>query len=40
MSIEEVDEIAREPRTVVISCNLKLNFDTLLARSWEELGKK
>ncbi|KRX07410.1 TGS-like protein [Pseudocohnilembus persalinus] len=38
LSIEEVDEIAREPRTVVISCNLKLNFDTLLARSWEELG--
>lgn len=39
LTIEEVDEFARLPKTVVISCQMKLNFDALLARMWEELGK-
>ncbi len=33
--MEEVDMIARQPNTVVISCNMKLNFDGLLAKIWE-----
>lgn len=29
--------IAEQPTTVVISCNMKLNFDGLLERIWEQL---
>ena len=35
--MEEVDEIARRPDHVVISCNLKLNLDYLLDRIWDKL---
>ncbi|KDE04042.1 developmentally-regulated GTP-binding protein 2 [Microbotryum lychnidis-dioicae p1A1 Lamole] len=38
VSLEEVDRIAREPNTVVISCELDLNLDTLLKRIWELIG--
>lgn len=34
-SMEEVDEIARRPHSIPISCYQKLNFDGLLARIWE-----
>lgn len=30
ISMEEVNMIAEQPNTVVISCNMKLNFDGLL----------
>ncbi len=29
--------IAEQPNTVVISCNMKLNFDGLLEKIWEHL---
>lgn len=38
ISLEEVDRLARLPHTVVISCELDLNLDTLKARMWEEMG--
>jgi 50S ribosomal subunit-associated GTPase HflX len=34
-SMEEVDEIARRPHSIPISCYQKLNFDGLLARIWD-----
>lgn len=34
-SMEEVDEIARRPYSIPISCSLKLNFDGLLAKIWD-----
>jgi len=34
-SMEEVDEIARRPHSIPISCYHKLNFDGLLARIWD-----
>lgn len=37
ISIEEVDRIAREPHSVVVSCNMKLNLDYLLEMIWEHL---
>jgi hypothetical protein len=37
-SIEEVDEIARRPNSIPISCSQKLNMDGLLARIWEMMG--
>jgi len=37
ISIEEMDELARRPDTVVISCNMNLNLDYLLQRIWEKL---
>lgn len=37
-SMEEVDEIARRPYSIPISCYHKLNFDGLLARIWEMMG--
>ena len=37
-SIEEVDEIARRPVSVPISCYQDLNLDGLLARVWEEMA--
>mmetsp|Transcript_13961 Transcript_13961/g.44339 ORF Transcript_13961/g.44339 Transcript_13961/m.44339 type:complete len:402 (-) Transcript_13961:994-2199(-) len=37
-SMEEVHEIARRPNTVPISCYMKLNYDGLLARMWDEMG--
>lgn len=29
--------LAEQPNSVVISCNLKLNFDGLLEKIWEKL---
>jgi small GTP-binding protein len=38
VSLEEVDQLAHFPNSVVISCNLKLGYDHLLERVWEQLG--
>ena len=38
VSLEEVDRLARLPYSVVISCELELNFDTLLYLIWEYLS--
>ncbi|XVF25199.1 hypothetical protein REPUB_Repub13aG0192700 [Reevesia pubescens] len=38
IGIDDVDNLARQPNSVVISCNLKLNFDRLLSKMWEEMG--
>lgn len=38
ISLEEVDRIAREPDTVVISCSSDLNLDVLKRRCWEMIG--
>lgn len=38
ISMEEVDRIAREPDSIVVSCNMKLNLDYLLDQLWEYLA--
>lgn len=38
VSIEEVDRLARQPHSVVVSCNMKLNLDYFLERLWEYLA--
>lgn len=38
ISIEEVDRLARQPHSVVISCNMQLNMDYLLERIWDDLS--
>ncbi|KAG9508856.1 Developmentally-regulated GTP-binding protein 2 [Fragariocoptes setiger] len=38
VSIEEVDRLARQPNSVVVSCNERLNLDYLLERVWEKLS--
>ncbi|KAJ1407113.1 TGS-like [Sesbania bispinosa] len=38
VGIDDVDRLSRQPNSVVISCNLKLNLDRLLSRMWEEMG--
>ncbi|CAA6660933.1 unnamed protein product [Spirodela intermedia] len=38
IGIDDVDRLARQPNSVVISCNLKLNLDRLLSKMWEEMG--
>merc|ERR1711988_142216 len=38
LTVEEVDTLARRPNSVVLSCNLKLNFDGLLEAIWDYLG--
>lgn len=38
ISIEEVDRLARQPHTVVISCNMRLNLDYLIEKLWEHLN--
>ncbi|KAI5123713.1 hypothetical protein M0805_000307 [Coniferiporia weirii] len=38
ISLEQVDKLARENHTVVISCEMDLNLDYLLVRMWEDLG--
>ncbi|KAK4051298.1 Ribosome-interacting GTPase 2 [Microbotryomycetes sp. JL221] len=38
VSLEEVDRIAREPNTVVISCHADLNLDVLKKRCWQMIG--
>ena len=37
-SIEEVDEMARMPNSIPISCSLQLNLDGLLVKVWEMLA--
>ena len=38
ISIEEVDKLAREPHSVVVSVHHKLNLDYMLAKMWEYMG--
>jgi len=38
INIEEVDRLARQPHTVVMSCNMKMNLDYLLESIWEHLA--
>ncbi|KAL8118802.1 hypothetical protein AgCh_016338 [Apium graveolens] len=38
VGIDDVDKLARQPNSIVISCNLKLNLDRLLAKMWDEMG--
>lgn len=38
ISLEEVDEIARRPHSLVISCNLHLGYEYLLEAIWETLA--
>jgi uncharacterized protein len=38
LSIEEVDELARKPDSLVISVYMKLNLDLLLQRMWQYLS--
>ena len=38
ISLEEVDRIARQPHSVVVSCNMKLNLDYLLETLWDYLS--
>jgi hypothetical protein len=38
LSLEEVEELARKPDSVVISVYLKLNLDEMLQKMWEYLG--
>ena len=35
ITLEEVDKLAREPDSVVISVHMKLNLDYLLQKIWE-----
>ncbi|GAA6048086.1 hypothetical protein JCM3770_000184 [Rhodotorula araucariae] len=38
ISLEEVDRLARQPNTVVISCELDLNLEVLKKRMWQAMG--
>ena len=38
ISLEEVDQLARQPMSVPMSCYQRLNLDGLLDRIWEELA--
>eukprot|EP01098_Paradermamoeba_levis_P014839 TRINITY_DN726_c0_g1_i1.p1 TRINITY_DN726_c0_g1~~TRINITY_DN726_c0_g1_i1.p1 ORF type:complete len:449 (+),score=98.36 TRINITY_DN726_c0_g1_i1:128-1348(+) len=38
VTMDEVDRLARKSNSTVISCNLSLNLDGLLATMWEYLG--
>lgn len=38
LSIEEVDQIARRPSSLPVSCYMKLNMDMLLGRMWDMMG--
>ncbi|CAE7650281.1 DRG1, partial [Symbiodinium microadriaticum] len=38
LSIEEVDDLARKPDSVVISVYMKLNLDYMLQRMWDYMG--
>ena len=37
-SMEEVDEIARRPHSIPISCYQRLNLDGLLERIWDMMA--
>lgn len=36
--MEEVDEIARRPASIPISCHLNLNMDGMLTKIWEMMA--
>jgi uncharacterized protein len=38
VSLEEVDRLARQPHSVVVSCNLDLNLDYLIGKIWDYLA--
>ncbi|TPX55990.1 threonine---tRNA ligase [Powellomyces hirtus] len=38
ISIEEMDRLARQPHTVVVSCESDLNITTLIDQMWHHLG--
>lgn len=38
IGLEDLDRLAREPHTVVISCEMDLNLDYLVQTIWDELG--
>ncbi|KAJ1568710.1 Developmentally-regulated GTP-binding protein 2, partial [Nowakowskiella sp. JEL0078] len=38
ISIEEVDRLAREPNTVVVSCESDLNLDYMIEKIWQQLS--
>jgi len=38
LSLEEVDELARKPDSVVISIYMNLNLDVMLQKMWEYMG--
>jgi ribosome-interacting GTPase 1 len=38
VSLEFLDKLAREPNTVVMSCELDLGIQDVVDRCWEELG--
>eukprot|EP01137_Pigoraptor_chileana_P011480 Opistho-2@62433 len=38
ITIEEVDRIARQPDSIVVSCDMDLNLDGLVAKIWEYLA--
>ena len=38
ISLEEVDRLARQPHTTVISSELALNLEVLKKRIWEKMG--
>jgi 50S ribosomal subunit-associated GTPase HflX len=38
VSLEEVDEIARRPHSVPVSCSMNLNMDGLLSRMWDMMA--
>ncbi|OMJ71879.1 hypothetical protein SteCoe_29794 [Stentor coeruleus] len=38
ISIEEINDLARQDDSVVISCNMQLNMDYLIERIWQKLG--
>ncbi|KAI0786107.1 developmentally regulated GTP-binding protein [Abortiporus biennis] len=38
ISLEQLDKLAHEPHSVVISCEMGLNLDYLIERIWAELG--
>lgn len=38
ITIDELDRIARQPHSVVISCELNLNMDYMLKKMWEYLA--
>lgn len=38
LSIEEVDQIARRPNSLPVSCYMELNMDMLLNRMWDMMG--
>ncbi|KIP06929.1 hypothetical protein PHLGIDRAFT_90259 [Phlebiopsis gigantea 11061_1 CR5-6] len=38
ISLEQVDKLAHQDHTVVISCELGLNLDYLISRIWDNLG--